>query len=362
MEKIVYQEVPKGSNIQGGPKIISVEHVQNVSAGYGDANNPTIRNLPNLKCLSPDIVFAQTGEKEVDFSNTIPIINGIVSYPMSVKNELWVKNSTRYMYSTGNRDSNLILMDFTTCGGVETVRFSNCTDFTKDNSTNVILELPKDMSIGERSPILVLGGRFFFSNEFRVIDDKTISIDLGKVNFKEILEANKLICEDYNYNTCIVKVDPTSEYIKTIFDADNYENYIILVNNKYVKPCYIEPLGSISCKDYLFPVNAGGLLVRKSTRETIDYIRALLNTNTRVYTDLPYQGKTLLKNNLEANNDRIAFKEVIVPTLRSEHYNYLDVAHRYFNDVVKNLDDNDMILLDLVIQEGSIPDNVEFIY
>ena len=209
--------------------------------------------------------------------------------------------------------------------------------------------------------MLVIAGRLFFINEFKIIDDSTISIDLGKINFKEILEANKLICEDYNYNTCVVQVDSTLEYMKTIFNDDTYENYIVLINNKYVKPCYIERIGTISCKDYLFPVNAGGLLIRRSTREIIDYIRALLNTNTRVYTDLPYKGKTLLKNSSENNNTDIGFEEVHIPTLRSSHFDFLDVAHRYFDDVVKNLEDNDMVLLDLVVQEGEIPDNVEFI-
>ena len=359
--KFAYIEVPKGSNIQGGPKIISVEHTQDIEAGYGDVNNPTIRNTPNLKCLSPDVVLSQPTKDVVNFIHTIPIINGVVAYPMFVNKELWAKDSTKYMYSTGGRDSNLIMMDFTSCGGIETIKFHDCVSFTKNDSTNVKFAIPSGISIGERSPILVFGGRMFFSNEFRVIDDRMMSIDLGQVNFKEILEANDLICEDYEYNTCVVRPPSVIDYIKTIFDKDNYENYIILVNNKYVKPCYIEPLSTISRKDYLFPVNAGGLLIRRSTRETIDYIRALLKTNTRVYTDLPYEGKVVLKNSTEDIATNVGFKTTHTPTLRSAHYNFLDVAYRYFDDVVKDLDDRDMVLLDLVVQEGEIPDNVEFI-
>ena len=179
-----YIATPKHSNIQGGPNILSIEYNEDIRVDYGTIDDPTTRNNPNLKFMMPDIIYSQPNKTVVDFTNSIPLVNGLVAYPEPFNNELWVRDTTKYMYSTHDRSKNLLLVDFGKVGGMSTVRLNDCEYLTKEDSLNVVIRLPEDISMDGTYPILVLGRRMFFNKDYRIIDKRTISIDLNKINFR----------------------------------------------------------------------------------------------------------------------------------------------------------------------------------
>ena len=116
----------------------------------------------------------------------------------------------------------------------------------------------------------------------------------------------------------------------------------------------------ITQKDFIFPPNVGGLLVKRTTRETIDYIRASCETKTRIYTDLPYEGSNIMTNSKD-HKVNIAYTKTSFPKLISRHYEYLDIPFRVFDNCCKNFNDNDMTLLDIVTLETSDTDPTDIL-
>jgi len=337
--KLLYVPLPFSSIIQKTPEIISVENSQSITCGYSITSNPTVKNNPNLKYMLTDIFFSQTAD-EISFENTIPIINGVVGYPMVFDNELWAKDTTRYLTTTANRNLNLLLVDFSNVGGMTTIRFSDCKNTVTKNRISAVM--PKD--IGDATPIVVIAGRMFFSKDYNMPNTSTIEVDLDNIGLEKILMSNDIILSDFEYNSNIVSSKTIEEYGKSISDPVNFENYIILVKNSHLRPMFYSSHGKINVNDILFPKDLGGLLVQETTKEIIDYLRLIYPDKTRAIMDLPYLGNNIL-NSSETPIPSTGFLKTSYKILDDLENNYLDVAYRNFNEVYDNFNNYQISLM-----------------
>lgn len=286
--RILMVQPPIGTDETTGPKIISITHNLDLISDYGTRLNPSLRNNANLKWHLPDIILRHKdpARKVVDFEQCLPVINGKIHYPLPFNDELYVLNSTGVLRSSSEGGMANLLMDFAPMGGMQTVRFKDCTKIPTDRGVTV--KLPDGMSLTGKSFILVLAGRFFQPQECSQLNEDTIYFDTNNFNLENVLLSNKHLNKEFNKGTMVATTDST-EYTDQIFDEDHYESFIVVFNTDAMQYLLSKPLFNITPRMLKFPVNTGGLLIRIMTREIVDYSRQYDTDGTIVYISPPNQ-------------------------------------------------------------------------
>jgi hypothetical protein len=240
---------------------------------YGTRLDPTLRNHPYLRHKQTDVVFKHTGTTEaVNFNNCIPIINGKVHYPIVFNNELYAVNGTQVLKSAISPDIGTLLVDFTNIADIDIVRFSDCTYVT--TSYGHTFTLPTGKSLENKSYIVVLAGRLIMACEVTQLSNTILAIDPHKVNIENILASNKILNGYYIPNTSVVRVLETpDEYMESTHNADHYDSFVIIVDTPALALHMLNHQTIINPRILKFAKNVGGLLMRKMTREIIDYNR-----------------------------------------------------------------------------------------
>ncbi len=255
------------------PLIVSVQHQLNMGMDFGTRDEPNLRNNPMLKHRLTDVIFKNTGaDPVVNFDNCIPIINGKVHYPVPFEEELFAVDGTRVLRSADSENLGILLLDFTPMGGMETVRFKDCE--VVSDVHGYTYRLPDGKTFADKNFVVVIAGRLVMSTEVDQLDDTTLKITPERINIENIRLSNKILEGSYMPGTNTVEVtESISSYMDGLIAEDHYESYIIIIDNPDVAIHFISPLMTISPRMLKFPGRIGGLLMRKMTREIVDYNR-----------------------------------------------------------------------------------------
>lgn len=328
---------PFSSNILNQLNIFSVENNMGMDVAYTSRNSPYTRNVQAIKWTLKDLVFTHTGTSPViDFANTIPIVNGLACYPKVWNGELFAYEGANLLRNIGSENKNLVLLDFSKVGELETHLLANCVnlssfstgthttsmtedegDVTKvkfvgdielyDTDEFVIkVELPENASHG--IPILCIGGRLFFPYEDKlgiktVGEKRVVTFTLKRITLEKILAANLQKFGKQINNTGNINVDVNDflDYLFVDHLGDYYTDQITeeaSVRKYFADTCipFISiiksdstlafkkstPIGTILPDKLQFEPNAGGLLINGATREVVDYVK------------IPYESCTLV--------------------------------------------------------------------
>jgi len=263
---------PVSTAANTSPNIISISHSSDFITGYASRKKPNDRNNNILRHQMTDVVISHAHDnKEVlDFNNCIPVINGKVHFPIVFDDELWAVDGTAVLASQTEGGSANILLDFSPMGGVSCVRLADCT--LTSNNDRYELVLPDEYSLANKTYILVLAGRIFLDYETTKLTDHRFSFNVKKFNLDNILLSNIALQQTFIRGTTIAKTY-ARDYMEHVCDVDNYENFVIIVDNPKIKWHYMRPLQQLSETKLKFPPTAGGVLLRRCTREVIDYTR-----------------------------------------------------------------------------------------
>jgi hypothetical protein len=280
---------PISTSPNTGPIVVSTAHQLSMSTEYGSRLTPEIRNQPELKSTLTDLIFVHNNPADpiVDFENCIPVVSGKVHFPVPFGNELFAVDGTKVLKSQSETSEANILIDFSPLGGMETIRFSDCTEYAIESG--FAYDLPAGKTLTGKTFILVIAGRFFFDYECNKLSETTIAFNPNEFNLRNIQLSNKTLLSAHVPNTGTVLI-PNGDYMDTIQSEDNYESFIILIDNPNIALPKMKPLYDIATPDndgvsrmFRFPQNAGGLLFRVMTREVIDYFRQF-DTDTTIVT------------------------------------------------------------------------------
>jgi hypothetical protein len=278
---------------QTGPKIISTSHNLGIISGYGTRKQPGLRNNQNLKWHLPDVIFSHKdlNNKVVNFDNCIPIINGKVHLPLPFANELFVLDGTKVLKTAPPTQAN-ILMDFTSMGGFRIVRFKDCERLTDKALPSFVL--PEDVSLKGKSFVSVLAGRFFMQSEVKQLGDRTVVYTPQVYNLDNIRLSNKQLERDLHDGTSITSTPASDDYFDIIQGEDHTESFIIIFETPGMTFHFQRPLFGLTDRMLKFPPSSGGLLIRQTTREVVDYSRQFDTDGTITFINEPVRTNKLM--------------------------------------------------------------------
>ena len=270
--KLIEPPTTTGEDIVG-PKIVSTTHQQNIGMDYGNLLDPTFRNHPFLTHRATEVIFKHLdNEPVVDFEQCLPVINGVVHYPVVHENELYAVNGTQPIKAAYEPNVGTLLIDFTPLGGMETVRFKDCT--VLDTEHGYGFKLPDGKTFKDKQFVLVLAGRLIMSVECHQLGDDSFAIAPSHINLDNIRLSNRIINGYYISGTQTVRQRQTEEeYMLSLTDENHYESFIVIIDNPSIEFYMLNHVSTINPRMLKFPKQIGGLLMRKMTRELIDYNR-----------------------------------------------------------------------------------------
>lgn len=216
-------------------KIHSFDKSFDIEADFGSRTEPDVRNLVNYKFRLRDIVFKKKNKQvDIDFKNTIPIVNGVSVTPMHYlsTDELFAPEAVKYLPASSNK--NTMLVDFTDIGSIEIIKFSDCVRQTPHRHDIITVTLPENKTMENKSIILVVGGRWYLQNEFHRCSDRVLSF-YPKQNLHNALISNRIYSKDYN-NLFTITTSNTEYHLDyTMWKSDSYTDFIILIDHPQVE-------------------------------------------------------------------------------------------------------------------------------
>ena len=294
-------------------------------------------------------------------------------------------------------NKNIMLVDFSPVGNISIIKLSDCLngkiehDYNDivndpiptitDKRTNIhtayikgdihhprcsyytiTFDLPTGTEIG--IPIVCIGGRLFYlhdDSEIRVSDNKiSLSVKIDRALFNNIILSNLQWFGKQNLDTSIVEEkalftlnelfkdtaygNGTPEDIARLRHEDNSVPFVIMLHTDKTLVCSkCEPIMTIGPDKFLFPPNAGGLLVNKRTREIVDYVRQFYASGTLVETTLQRPINYINKDIKQITSDSLAF----------EFNNYRSKSkYKNFDTFVEGRNINEYVLIDFAYTES----------
>jgi len=315
------------------PKIVSASHSTLLTESYGTISNPSLRNVLFLRNRLRDLIFThknQVGEKAVNFANTIPSISGKIHYPIVFEDELYVKDGTKSLKNVPEGGMGNVLIDFTPVGDIDIVRFPDCEKIAHPAQT--IIRMPEGKSFKDKTALFVVAGRFVMSSEFRIMDERSFVFNPWAFPLKNIILSNKAILGEKIEGTMLYQdTNPEGTFEVEMMDDDNYENFIILIDNPTCEFYMLNMKMVVRPNVLKFPPFTGGVLIKNMTREIIDYSLELESDQTIVYL-APTQPLNRMTNEVENNMHNIAYQTSNVPDFnhsindKDDGYTVIDIV------------------------------------
>ena len=281
--------------VENEVNIVHCDNELGYELSYSSINSPEVSNIKNHIWELKDIKITKTDRSNtLDFTKSIPIINGMVLYPWvymdSSQVALFALNGTLSLANLQSNSIGTFLIDFTEIGSVKTIRFSNCV--RRDHTTGLSVQLPLKYDDGSnietlnnKSILLVVANRFFYPYEFKLStteETPILTIDLNDANLGPILLMNDQIRNDYITGTTTSYITNVSEYIDDMMSLSHYDSFIVIIDNETLSVVETPELMHIDTTTIKFPIDSNGLLIRNTTREIVDYTKLNIETDDSV--------------------------------------------------------------------------------
>lgn len=293
-------------------------------------------------------------------------------------------------------NKNIVLLDFTPFGDISVIKLSDCLNSTIEYDYNDITEddieitdkkanihtayvkgnvkYPKcsyytikfDLPVGTRIgiPIVCICGRLFYlheDSEISVSDDKiSLTVKIDREMFNQILLSNLQWFGKQNIGTGFVEeyanltLDElfkdteygtgSSDDINRKLHEDNSVPYVVMIHTDKSLFCTkTEPIMKIGPDKFLFPPNAGGILVNKRTREIVDYVRQFYASGTLIETCMLRPINYITKDVMQLTKQALSFE-----------FNKYKSKSKYetFDNYEEGRDLDEYILLDFAYTEN----------
>lgn len=255
------------------PLIHSCTHDFGITGHYGSIGTP-IRDEYYLKWLLKDLILSHDDiqHPKVDFTNTVPIVNGVTCTPYFFNDELYILDAAKYFKSANGINKTITLLDFTPFGGIEIVRLKDCLITDVGNEYEKMIKLPSNKNMENKTPILVISGRMFFRNEIVQYSDTALLVDVKLLGLDWILLTNDWLSGKFVFNTLTVINKGVKDYLTNYIGTENdTDNFIILIDNPNVNIIKTPYIYNLYLQGIKFDNEAVGLLVNNITREIEEY-------------------------------------------------------------------------------------------
>lgn len=257
---------------------------------YLDSREWGARNLAFMKGRMPDLLIGCP--TDIDPANCLVVCNGhilrSVALPADAYSEthqLLIRNGATYLRETNqNFQPDLLLLDFSALGNVQTMSLSSCRVQTRERQ-NLTLEVP-GVQLKGVTPLLVLGGCLYFPHELQT-SGQTIRFNLASCNLSDALLHRAHCQQEFWSGTTVFsgQVGSSLEYLtKDIWEEDCEDAFLILVSNSDIL-VHHEAKHLFATQQLTVDHSAtSGLLRHRTTGLILGYVYSAYQTEHLLYT------------------------------------------------------------------------------
>ena len=290
------------SKITKHPVNIHVMASPEFNISYCDSLDPTIRDRKMSKFDMKDLVISKKSQyikdtQDINLSNCIVSVNGIVSKSWMMNDELYIANGAAHLWDTNKTTSiDMFMTDMTPLGDVTRIALSACKLTYKNPKgsssipsgdpllSDVLITLPTAYDLSKYSVFLCIAGKIDMPDEVSVHNKNTIRLSPYKMQLPLRLLSIQASRAGYISDTEIYTPEITpSEYVRTLGKTDFSDIYdgIYLVKNDSI---FIQREQLITEIGWYTKYGFGqhGICVRLSDRSWMDY--STLEFNDMYYT------------------------------------------------------------------------------
>ncbi len=211
---------------------------------YTRVNVPKDRNVKFRRWQLLDLGISKLNPMlQVDLSNSLVSVNGLLSLPTFFEGELLIPRGAEFMHNTtATNQPSVTILDFSGLGGITCVPFSACTkrvktgqkaDIQFDMGLDIEIFLPEKYSLKDKSVFMVLGHSLFFPESCKIISDRSIMISPHHYPVGNCLLKQKLAANKFNDSTDALSTDTEiQEYLAAgMYANDHTGAFFVIVDS-----------------------------------------------------------------------------------------------------------------------------------
>lgn len=265
---------------------------EDFDVAFTSIQSPEERNISRFRWRLTDLVVTKLNEDlSVDFKNCLVTINGLISRPIIYKDELYIKDGTKFMHdTTEDKEPNITLLDFGELGGIDIVPFSKCSYKVKTNKTiptwdaDIEFYLPEDIDLTNATVFPVVLNTLFWPNDTWITSKRTVTISPQKLPLHIAMLKQDFRTNHFVDGTSIIVTDyQLKDYITTtMFEDSHYGAFFLIVKNPNI---FIKKVHAQNYTDTLYTTtaNVNGLIFDQTTQSFLDSTRVPYTSTTDFY-------------------------------------------------------------------------------
>lgn len=263
------------------------------SITYCDRNHPKDRGRPRIKWRCKDLVVSQIGSTNpCDFSNCLAVVGGYLCETAVFEDELYLLNAAPSLYHADEEyQPGVLLLDTTDIGGLDIVKFSDCTvNYLNRYESNVLgsdveITLPENVSFDTHSIILVIAGVLYTFEKYDKIGKRTIRIHPGKFPILVSLQHAALLRNKFR-NVSEAETDLLTYFTQTMMSPTCEDAFICCIKNPTIN--VLEGL-AVPFANYtsFFSSMTGGILQNAANGMILPYVTTKYDSTYEHHISLP---------------------------------------------------------------------------
>lgn len=258
-----------------------------LNISYCNKNDTSVTDRFYSRWEMPDLVISKKQEfledvKKINLKNCIVSVNGLITKSYFFEDKLYVTDGAKNLWSINNKNSpNMTMIDVTNLGELHYLPLSSCTLIYNGNDTwgeelfnsDIKIILPKEYSFQEFTPILVIAGKAYFSDELVIPSERSIFYSPYKTQLHtHILQLYEAHAEYIAHSEIIYPEMTPLTYISNLGKtemSDNYDGIFLIKNpNIHIQRKYLLPDLFWMTKRNL---DRNGLIIRMTDKSWMDY-------------------------------------------------------------------------------------------
>lgn len=268
-------------------------------------------------------------------------LNGLACYtqPVHEYNEAgemvsttyWIKQGSDLLHHASCGNLSVVELDFSPMGAVEYIPFSRCT------VSNNLMLLP--VSMQNKTVIMSIAGRLYFSDEIVKVDDLHIRLTANQLEMAQVflLRNKQILGQKYTDSPTVLQ--NVNNILVDLWGVTYPINFVMLIDNPVLEIERIDQLYALGLHHVKFTGHVGGLLRSKTLKEVVGHVRSNYHA---VQDRVPQIGNcnttmsiTPTKRFQIAHHDNfitdIGFMSTMYRSLRYDSRNYTDNQYELLN-------------------------------
>lgn len=278
------------------PQAYTLDSHPGIEAHFGAWDYPGLMDEHAYGSILSDLIIKKDISCPVNFSNSIPIVNGLAYFPSLKDDKMYARSAVELFGHKSYDYSSVMLMDFSSFGSstlraIKNIKFTGfrtkSIEYT-GSVYNIVVTLPNEYSIEGKTLLTWFDGRLLTFDRVKALDPTTVLITISDIEVRAMRDRDMHLVDNVQFNSAAIKLHKSNlEWVNALFvdpetqeerdayatDAINTQRSfftVIETSDVYINDYLL--VDRLCYNSFIIAGNIGGMLQSCTGKEILDHV------------------------------------------------------------------------------------------